>query len=160
MVNFVQREQGILVPGGNPKGITGVADLGREDVAIVNRQSGAGTRVLLDHLMALAGLSPEDVRGYERVETTHMAVAMAVVAGRADCGLGIFAAARMLNLDFIPLEQERFDFIVPAEHWETPAIRKVVDILRDAVFQDAVEALGGYNTEMTGQVMAAPSREG
>ena len=89
-----------------------------------------------------------------------MAVAMAVAAGRADCGLGIFAAARMLNLDFIPLEQERFDFIVPAEHWETPAIRKVVDILRDTVFQDAVEALGGYNTEMTGQVMAAPSREG
>ncbi len=160
VVNFVQREQGILTPKGNPKNIGGITDLGREDLAIVNRQSGAGTRVLLDHLMARAGLSPEDVRGYERVETTHMAVAMAVVAGRADCGLGIFAAANMLGLDFIPLEQERFDFIVPGEHWETPAIQKVVDILRDATFQDAVEALGGYNTEMTGQVMAAPTREG
>ena len=80
--------------------------------------------MLLDHLMAREGISPGDVRGYERVETTHMAVAMAVSAGRADCGLGIFAAARMLNLDFIPLERERFDFIVPKEHWETPAIVK------------------------------------
>ena len=123
VVNFVQREQGILTPKGNPREITGVAALGREDVAIVNRQSGAGTRVLLDHLMAREGLSPGDIRGYERVETTHMAVAMAVAAGRADCGLGIFAAARMLNLDFIPLERERFDFIVPEEHWETPAIQ-------------------------------------
>lgn len=160
VVNFVQREQGILTPKGNPKGITRIADLSREDVAIVNRQSGAGTRVLLDHLMTREGLSPDDVRGYERVETTHMAVAMAVSAGRADCGLGIFAAARMLNLDFIPLERERFDFIVPEEHWETPAIQKVMDILNDASFRDAVEALGGYNTALTGQVMAAPPREG
>ena len=160
VVNFVQREQGILTPKGNPKNIGGIADLGREDLAIVNRQSGAGTRVLLDHLMERAGLSPEEVRGYERVETTHMAVAMAVAAGRADCGLGIFAAANMLGLDFIPLERERFDFIVPGEHWETPAIQKVVDILRDATFKDAVEALGGYNTELTGQMMAAPPREG
>ena len=160
VVNFVQREQGILTPRGNPKEITGVAVLSREDVTIVNRQSGAGTRVLLDHLMTREGLSPGDVRGYERVETTHMTVAMAVAAGRADCGLGIFAAARMLNLDFIPLERERFDFIVPEEHWETPAIQKVMEILNDASFRDAVEALGGYNTALTGQVMAAPPKEG
>lgn len=160
VVNFVQREQGILTPKGNPKEVAGVADLSREDVTIVNRQSGAGTRVLLDHLMAREGLSPQDIRGYERVETTHMAVAMAVAAGRADCGLGIFAAAHMLNLDFIPLERERFDFIVPGELWETPAIGKVMDILNDAAFRDAVEALGGYNTALTGQVMAAPPKEG
>ena len=160
VVNFAQREQGILTPKDNPKGITRIADLSREDVTIVNRQSGAGTRVLLDHLMTREGLSPGDVRGYERVETTHMAVAMAVAAGRADCGLGIFAAARMLNLDFIPLERERFDFIVPKEHWETPAIGKVMDILNDKAFRDAVEALGGYNTALTGQVMAAPPKEG
>ena len=160
VVNFVQREQGILTPKGNPKEVAGVADLNREDVAIVNRQSGAGTRVLLDHLMAREGLSPGDIRGYERVETTHMAVAMAVAAGRADCGLGIFAAAQVLDLDFIPLERERFDFIVPKEHWETPAISKVMDILNDKAFRDAVEALGGYNTALTGQVMAAPPKEG
>ncbi len=160
VVNFVQREQGILTPKGNPKGVTGISDLSRNDIHIVNRQSGAGTRVLLDHLMEREGLSPADVRGYERVETTHMAVAMAVAAGRADGGLGIFAAARILNLDFIPLERERFDFIVPAEYWVTPAIQKVMDILNDRAFRDAVEELGGYNTALTGQVMAPPQREG
>ena len=156
VVNFVRRAQGILVPRGNPKGVAGIADLAREDVRIVNRQSGAGTRALLDHLMERAGLSPEAVRGYERVETTHMAVAMAVSAGRADCGLGIFAAARLLGLDFIPLEEERFDFIAPKAHWETPLVRKVMDILRDKVFQDAVEALGGYNARWMGRAMAEP----
>lgn len=160
VVNFVQREQGILTPKGNPKAITGVADLSCEGVTIVNRQSGAGTRVLLDHLMTSEGLSPDDILGYERVETTHMAVAMAVAAGRADCGLGIFAAAQMLGLDFIPLERERFDFVVPKEHWESPAIRKVMDILKDKAFQDAVEALGGYNTELTGHIISAPQKEG
>ncbi len=160
VAHFVQREQGILVPAGNPKGIAGIADLGRGDVAIVNRQSGAGTRMLLDHLMARAGLSPGRVRGYERVETTHMAVAMAVAAGRADCGLGIFAAARLLGLDFIPLERERFDFIVPREHWEMPAIRKMVDILRDRAFQDSVEALGGYNAQWMGRLMTESGQEG
>ena len=156
VVNFVRRAQGILVPRGNPKGVAGIADLAREDVSIVNRQSGAGTRVLLDHLMERAGLSPEAIRGYERVETTHMAVAMAVSAGRADCGLGIFAAARLLGLDFIPLEEERFDFIAPKSHWETPLVRKVMDILHDEAFQDAVEALGGYNTRWMGRAMAEP----
>ncbi len=156
VVNFVRRAQGILVPRGNPKGVAGIADLAREDVRIVNRQSGAGTRALLDHLMERAGLSPEAVRGYERVETTHMAVAMAVSAGRADCGLGIFAAARLLGLDFIPLEEERFDFIAPKAHWETPLVRKVMDILRDKAFQDAVEALGGYNARWMGRAMAEP----
>ncbi len=159
VVNFVQREQGILVLKGNPKGITRISDLSREDVAIANRQSGAGTRVLLDHLMARAGLSPERIKGYERVETTHMAMAMAVAAGRADCGLGIFAAARLLDLDFIPLERERFDFIVPKTHWEMSAIQKVMEILRDQAFQDSVEALGGYNTELTGCVMTEHATE-
>ncbi len=156
VVNFVRREQGIITPPGNPKGIEQISDLAREDVAIVNRQSGAGTRVLLDHLMERHDLSPADVAGYERVETTHMSVAMAVAAGRADCGLGIFAAARLLNLDFIPLEWERFDLVVPREHWETPALRKVMEVLHDAAFRGAVEALGGYNTEWTGRVLTEP----
>ena len=160
VVNFVRREQGILLPRGNPKDIRGIADLARADVSIVNRQSGAGTRVLLDHLMAREELSPDQVRGYERVETTHMAVAMAVSAGRADCGLGIFAAARLLGLDFIPLEEERFDFIAPKAHWEAPPVRKVMDILGEKAFQDAVEALGGYNAEWMGQEMAEPAEEG
>ena len=158
VVNFVQREQGIMVPPGNPKRIASVADLTRPGVTLANRQLGAGTRVLLDHLLAKAGIEPARVRGYDRVETTHVAVAMAVSAGRADAGLGILAAARMLGLDFVPLGGERFDFVVPAEHWETEPIRRLVDILRDENFARAVRALGGYDTELTGRVLDPPAQ--
>jgi putative molybdopterin biosynthesis protein len=155
-VNFVQREQGIFLPAGNPKGIASIADLARGDVAIVNRQSGAGTRVLLDHLLAEAGISPGDVNGYGNIETTHVAVAMAVAGGRADAGLGIFAAASLLGLEFVSLGWERFDFIVPAEYWETQAIQRLIGVLREPGFAESVEALGGYKTDLTGQVLTPP----
>ena len=157
VVNFVQREQGILLPPGNPKGIETVADLAREDVTIVNRQSGAGTRVLLDHLLSESGISPQKITGYEGVETTHVAVAMAVAGGRADAGLGIFAAAKLLGLDFVSLGWERFDFIFPAEYWELPSIQRMVEVLRDPAFAKSVLTLGGYKTDLTGQVMVPPS---
>lgn len=156
VVNFVQREQGIFLPPGNPKGIKAIEDLARGDVTIVNRQSGAGTRVLLDHLLTEKDIAPEDVAGYERVETTHVAVAMAVSAGRADAGLGIRAAANLLGLDFLPLSLERFDFIFSAESWAQPSVQRMVKILRDPVFANAIEGLGGYNTDLTGQVLDPP----
>ncbi|MBT3433421.1 MAG: molybdopterin biosynthesis protein, partial [Nitrospinaceae bacterium] len=156
VVNFVQREQGILLPPGNPKGITSVADLARDDVTIVNRQSGAGTRVLLDHLLDGAKISTADVAGYGSVETTHVAVAMAVAGARADAGLGIYAAAKLLGLEFVSLGWERFDFIFPAEYWETPLIKKLIEVLREPAFAASVEALGGYKTDLTGQVMTPP----
>ncbi|MDA1000659.1 MAG: molybdopterin biosynthesis protein [bacterium] len=156
VVNFVQREQGIFLPPGNPKGIKGVEDLAREGVVIVNRQSGAGTRILLDHLLKEKGIVPGDVAGYERVETTHMAVAMAVAAGRADAGLGIRAAANLLGLDFLPLSLERFDFIFSAESWAQPSVQRMAEILRDPAFAHAIEGLGGYNTALTGHVLSPP----
>ncbi len=157
VLNFVQREQGILLPKGNPKGIRTVEDLAREGVTIVNRQSGAGTRVLLDHLLAEAGIPPMRVSGYERVETTHMAVAMAVAGGRADAGLGIYAAAQLLGLEFVPLVRERFDFVVPAEHWESLPLQRLAEVLRDADFAGRIRALGGYNTDLTGRVLDPPA---
>lgn len=156
VVNFVQREQGILLPPGNPKGIVSVADLARDDVTIVNRQNGAGTRVLLDHLLAGAGVAPADVAGYGSVETTHVAVAMAVAGARADAGLGIFAAAKLLGLEFVSLGWERFDFIFSAEYWETPSIKRLIEVLREPIFAESVEALGGYKTNLTGQVITPP----
>ncbi|OGL61653.1 MAG: molybdopterin biosynthesis protein [Candidatus Tectomicrobia bacterium RIFCSPLOWO2_12_FULL_69_37] len=158
VVNFVHREQGIMVPPGNPRGISSVEDFAREGVTIANRQLGAGTRVLLDHLLAKAAVEPSRVRGYDRVETTHVAVAMAVAAGRADAGLGIRAAAKLLGLDFVPLGRERFDFVIPAEHWETGPMRKLMDILRDAAFAQSVRELGGYGTELTGRALDPPAR--
>ncbi len=119
----------------------------------MNRQSGAGTRVLLDHLLDEAGIEPGRVRGYGSVETTHVAVAMAVAGGRADAGLGISAAAKLLGLDFVSLGWERFDFIFPAEYWEMPAVQRLVEVLRDSAFRESVEALGGYKTDLTGQVL-------
>ncbi len=156
VVNFVQREQGIFLPPGNPKGIALVGDLARDDITIVNRQSGAGTRVLLDHLLAEAGVSPAKVSGYGSVETTHVAVAMAVASGRADAGLGIFAAAKLLGLEFVSLGWERFDFVFPAEYWEIPSIQKLIEVLREPSFAESVEALGGYKTDLTGRVLTPP----
>ncbi len=157
VVNFVQREQGILLPRGNPKGIRSVADLVREEITIVNRQSGAGTRILLDHLLAEAGVDSEAVRGYGSVETTHLALGMAVAAGRADCGLGIRAAARLLGLDFVPLGSERFDFVIPAEHWDTIPLQRLVEILRREEFRARVRALGGYDTALSGRILDPPA---
>ncbi len=156
VVNFVRREQGIFLPAGNPRDIRGIEDLAREDVTIVNRQSGAGTRVLLDHLLSEAGISPGQVRGYASVETTHVAAAMAVAGGRADAGLGIYAAAKLLGLEFVSLGWERFDFIFPAEHWEEPLIQRLIEVLREPGFASDVEALGGYKTDLTGQVLTPP----
>ena len=156
VVNFVRREQGIFLPAGNPRDIRGIEDLAREDVTIVNRQSGAGTRVLLDHLLSEAGISPEQVRGYASVETTHVAAAMAVAGGRADAALGIYAAAKLLGLEFVSLGWERFDFVFPAEHWEGPLIQRLIEVLREPGFAADVAALGGYKTDLTGQVLTPP----
>ena len=107
----------------------------------------------MERSLAEAGIEPMRVQGYGSIETTHMAVAMAVAGGRADAGLGIFAAAKLLGLDFVSLGWERFDFIFPAEFWEMSAIQRLVKVLRDPAFRESVEALGGYKTELTGQVL-------
>ncbi|MFQ5895950.1 MAG: molybdopterin biosynthesis protein, partial [Nitrospinota bacterium] len=156
VVTFLEREQGIMVPPGNPKGVRSIEDLAREDVTIVNRQSGSGTRILLDHLFARRGIDPARVKGYERVEYTHMAVAMAVGGGRADAGLGILAAARALGLDFIPVDRERYDFILPAEFMGLPAIGRLLEVIREPSFRKQVETLGGYHTGRMGEVLSPP----
>ncbi len=119
VVALVRREQGLLVKPGNPKGIKSLGDLIRSTVRFVNRQRGAGTRVLLDYHLNLLGISPEMIQGYNQEEYTHLGVAAAVASGRADCGLGIAAAAQALDLDFIPLFQERYDLVVPKKFANT-----------------------------------------
>ncbi len=154
VIGFVRREQGLIVPRGNPKGIRSLADLTRPDVTFVNRQRGAGTRVLLDYRLKQAGISPRQIQGYERQEFTHLAVAAAVASGAADCGLGILAAARALELDFVPLDHERYDLIVPAHFCETPLLAPLLALLGERDFQARVAALGGYTTAEMGQVLA------
>ena len=154
LVTLVGREQGLIVKPGNPKTLRTLADLGQPDVIFVNRQRGAGTRVLLDFEIEKIGLKPEEIRGYDREEYTHLAVAAAVASGVADCGLGIAAAARALELDFVPLFKERYDLIVPHEHYTSPLLRPLLDLLRDARFREQVAALPGYDIAPMGNVVA------
>ena len=156
LVGFVEREQGLIVARGNPKRIQSLADLRRPDVLFVNRQRGAGTRVLLDYHLAHSGIAVEHVRGYGRQEPTHTAVAMAVAEGAADCGLGVLAAARALGLEFVPLFHERFDLVIPVEHYESALLQPLIEVLRrqDKEFVQQVAALGGYATGLMGKVLA------
>jgi putative molybdopterin biosynthesis protein len=155
LMGFVHRTQGLIVPRGNPLRLESLADLQRPEVTFVNRQRGAGTRVLLDYHLKALGISPRAIAGYERQEYTHLAVAASVASGAADCGLGILAAARALELDFVPLFGERYDLVIPVEHAESPLLQPLLALLRDPerTFARSVQALGGYEVEQMGQVL-------
>jgi putative molybdopterin biosynthesis protein len=153
LLAFVQREKGLIVLGGNPKQIHGLADLVRQDVVYINRQRGAGTRVLLDYRLKQAGIDSRAIQGYDRQEFTHPAVAAAVASGAADCGMGILAAARALDLDFVPLDSERYDLVIPTEHYESETLAPLLEIIRSPTFAARVQALGGYATPQIGEVM-------
>ncbi len=154
VVALVGRDQGLIVPAGNPKGIATLEDLTRPDVRFVNRQRGAGTRVLLDYHLGQLGIEPQAIQGYDQEEYTHLAVAAAVASGRADCGLGIAAAAQALGLDFISLFQERYDLIVPKVYAEGELLAPVWEVLQDEAFRQMVAALPGYDLSVMGQVIA------
>ena len=154
LVHFAQREQGLIVPRGNPKALRALRDLTQPGVRFVNRQRGAGTRMLLDHLLTNASIEPSAVEGYDREQYTHLAVAADVDSGMADVGLGIRAAARALGTDFIPVGMERYDLVIPNEHLSHPPVAALLAILRDPTFTDAVHAMGGYDTARMGEVMA------
>ena len=153
LVALVGREQGWIVPPGNPKGINGWEDAANPDIQIVNRQRGAGTRVLFDYELGQRGIDPAQVRGYEREEYTHLAVAAAVASGVADAGLGIRAAARALELDFVPLAHERYDLVIPRAYYESDLLRPLLDLLADDRFQAAVAGMPGYDVAPMGQVI-------
>ena len=152
LINLVHRQQGFMVLPGNPKKIETVADLTREDVVFINRQAGSGTRVLFDYELDKAGIDADGIAGYDNEEYTHMAVAVSVLSGKSDAGLGILAAARALKLDFIPVTEERYDLIIPTRFLDLPMIQKLLEIIQRVDFQKAVEEMGGYSTRDTGRV--------
>jgi len=119
------------VPPGNPQELSQVHALAREGIRFVNRQRGAGTRVLLDYRLKKLGIDPSSIDGYDREEFTHLMVAASVAGGTADVGLGILAAARALSLDFVPLLQERYDLIIPTEHYESELLQPLLALIRD-----------------------------
>jgi putative molybdopterin biosynthesis protein len=153
LVHLVMREQGLIIPKGNPKNIQGVMDLARQDVVFINRQGGSGTRILLDFHLLRLGIRPDQIKGYGTEEFTHMSMAVAVLNGAADVGLGIYAAARALELDFIPVATEQYDLIIPKNYFKMPNLQILIDTITTPGFKKRVERLGGYNTNRTGMVL-------
>lgn len=151
VVNLVRREQGLMVAPGNPKGLRGLEDLVRPDVRYINRQPGAGTRVLLDYRLRRLEIRPERIAGYAREEHTHMAIAVAVASGLADAGLGIRQAAVALGLDFLPLEVEDYDLVLLRTFADSETGRRLLAAVRSPEFAAAVGRLAGYSTERTGE---------
>jgi putative molybdopterin biosynthesis protein len=150
--HLVLRDQGLIVAKGNPKGIMGIEDLATGDITFVNRQAGSGTRVLFDYKLNQLGIKPESIKGYDHDEFTHMAVAVDVLSGAADCGMGIFAAANALNLDFIPIEREQYDLIIPSAILDQPNIQAVLETVRSRHFRERVMSLGGYDPSKSGEL--------
>ncbi len=153
LVHLVYRDQGLMVLPGNPKKIQGIEDLVREDVSFINRQGGSGTRILLDYRLKQLGIDPARINGYATEEFTHMSVAVAVLSRMADVGLGIYAAARALNLDFIPVVTEQYDLIIPRVHFDSENIQILLDTINSDEFKSRVSQLGGYSTTQTGHLI-------
>ncbi|MCK9419015.1 MAG: molybdopterin biosynthesis protein [Nitrospirae bacterium] len=154
LVNLVYRTQGFIVPKGNPKGIQGFDDLRRKDVVFVNRQAGAGTRLLTDLHLKKLRIDPGAVNGYYHEEFTHMAVAAAVLSGAADTGLAVLSAAQALDLDFVPVAQERYDLAIVRDFYDTPMMQALLGIIReDKDFRERIVSMGGYDVSEMGKVI-------
>jgi molybdate-binding protein len=150
VVTFAEWEEGFVVARGNPRSIRTVADLARKDVTFINRQSGSGSRLLLDKLLREAGVASSSVQGYSRVAAGHLAAAYAVVAGDAGCCLATRSAARAFDLGFVPLRSERYDFVFRTGALETPAVQTFMDVLQRSALRRRLETLAGYDTTRTG----------
>lgn len=153
LLNLIHREQGLIVKKGNPLGIKTIKHLANKKLVYVNRQEGSGTRVLLDYRLRENGIDPSEIPGYSRIAYTHMEVALEVFSGSANAGIGIFAAARTLGLDFIPLANERFDLVIPAENYTTPTVKTMLEVLNSEEFKSDVIKMGGYDVQETGKII-------
>ena len=153
VVNLAYRRQGLMVREDNPKNIQELSDLTKEEVTFINRQRGAGTRVLLDYKLSELGIDPGEITGYDRVEYTHLTLASEVANGGADAGLGVLAAAQAFDLEFIPVATERYDLLIPAEYWTDVRIKELRNLISSSEFKQEVKKLPGYEVSATGQVM-------
>ncbi len=152
LVECVGRTQGLMLPSGNPLHIHSLEDLSREGLRYVNRQKGSGTRILIDYLCREKGLDPARIYGYDREEFTHTAVAAQIAAGTADAGMGIYSAARLYGLDFLPVCMEQYDLLIPDSAFDSPMVRLLLEILKSESFRKRMETLGGYHLEHPGTV--------
>ena len=153
LIKGVDRVQGIMVKKGNPLGINGIEDLAGGKVRYVNRQRGAGTRVLFDYQLKQADIEPDAIKGYDREMATHMAVAASVASDSADAGMGVLSAAQAMGLDFIPVGVEEYDFAIPQRFLELPYVKAFIEILQSVDFHNKLKELGGYEIRGAGKVI-------
>lgn len=155
VVTFATWEEGFLVRAGNPLSIRAAADLVEPMVTLVNREEGSGARLLLDQQLRTSGIEPAQVRGYDRIASTHFEVARAIAERRAEVGIGIRSAAQYFGLDFVPLQVARYDLVVPKPYLTShPTLTHLFETLVSRPFRDEIEALGGYDTTETGKLHA------
>lgn len=153
IIKGVRRLQGLMVQKGNPKGINSIKDMIGDDRTYANRQNGSGTRVLLDYILKEEGIKPSDINGYEKTLNTHMAVAIAVKSGTVDAGMGIYAAAEAMNIDFVEVGFEDYDFLVRASDLDLPKVQQFMAILSSKEFADKLHQIGGYELVESGQII-------
>ncbi len=153
LIKGVKRTQGMMIKKGNPKNIQTIEELSQKDIVFVNRQKGAGTRILTDYLLKKAGIEVEKIHGYDREMTTHMAVAAAVASGSADVGMGVYSAAKAMELDFIPVGEEDYDFAIPVEFLEEDMVQLFLDVITSEEFKNELKEMGGYGTNSTGEIV-------
>jgi len=159
LVHLLYREQGLILPPGNPQNIKGVSDLVDQKANFINRQRGAGTRILFDYLLGKEGVDPSSIQGYHREEYNHLAVAAAVQAGTADAGLGILAAAHLYGLHFVPLAWEKYQLVIPRNYLAHPGISRLLDTVATPEFKDQVEKMGGYDMSDRGKIVWESRKE-
>lgn len=151
LIKLVKRTQGIIVKKGNPLNIKSVNDL--INVRYINRQKGSGTRILFDYLLKKNNINKDDINGYEREEFTHMSLAKAIENGDADCGLGVYSAAHIFDLDFIPICEEEYDLLLKKDMLNSKYINSLLSTINKESFINKVKSLGGYNLENMGEVV-------
>jgi len=155
VIRFATWEQGLIVGRGNPKSLHRIEDLARRDIHMVNREVGSGARVLLDGQLAKAGLSTNPIKGYEVEVSSHLDVARAIAEGKADIGVGVGSAALLFDLDFLPLREEHYDFVIPTSSLKShPTLSQFLDVLVSRAFRKEMEAFGGYNVQEIGKILA------
>lgn len=152
-VRCVGRRQGLMVARGNPLNLSEFRDIAKPGVRYVNRQKGSGTRILTDYLCAQAGLDTAAIYGYAREELTHTSVAAQIANGSADAGMGIYAAARLYDLEFLPVCVEQYDLLIAESAWQTPMVQKLLAALKSEAFRDKLLAMGGYSVEAPGELL-------
>ena len=153
LISCVGRQQGLMVAKGNPLNIQRFADIAGKGVRYVNRQKGSGTRILTDYLCKQENLDTAAIYGYDREELTHTSVAAQIGSGSADAGMGVYSAAKLYDLDFIPICVEEYDLMIPDHAWDTPMVRELLTILKSDAFREKILSLGGYTVDNPGEII-------